>query len=245
MPRYLVQLLGPPLIVDTRSGAIIDFPAGKTLALLTYLVVNNAPPLRDQLYHLLWADSPRDRGLQSVRQALWLIRHTFGEAALSGRDGTAHDRELIGSASPCSRGNRAGRIDERGEDRSWPAAGAPMGPGGETRLLEHRPAFIDFPLPGSAAGSEPASKHAAARGTAARPSVCAAFADPDARQAFLRDRVPWVAGPRAPRFGRRGAQRCDRSPLEPGAPRATQRVVVHGRSGIGKTRRGAGGCEQE
>ena len=287
MPRYLVQVLGPPQVADTRSGAIIEFPAGKTLALLAYLALHPSAPLREQLYHLLWADSSRDRGLQSVRQALWLIRHTFGESALGGRDGTALDRELIGSDVALFEAALAeGRIDEA--DRLWRGpfldrfaiAGAPEWDGWveETRLqlehefgaalaaaaaadaargdgdtavqryaraiqvepfrLEHRVALIDVLLE-LRRGTDAEQALDAARAALPEPEFAKAFAEREQRlREVLRDRAfePLAALSRPELVGR-AHELADLIARWNQVRRGrTQRVVLHGRSGVGKTR---------
>jgi DNA-binding SARP family transcriptional activator len=77
--------LGTLAVLD-ESGRALDFPHGKPLALLIRLVVGPEPPTRRDLVHLLWSRSTMERGLQSVRQALWLIRKSLGEDVLESND---------------------------------------------------------------------------------------------------------------------------------------------------------------
>ena len=81
MPAHRLLTLGTLRVVD-RSAQRLDFPAGKPLALLVRLAIGPEPPTRRELVQLLWSRSTVDRGLQSVRQALWLIRKTLGDDVL-------------------------------------------------------------------------------------------------------------------------------------------------------------------
>ena len=86
-------------------------PLGKPLALLVYLSLAPGPVSREDLAALLWPGATRARGLQSVRQAIWLIRRTLGEDVLVGGDPVSVDSRLLeadlrrGSAS-CGRAGR-------------------------------------------------------------------------------------------------------------------------------------------
>jgi DNA-binding SARP family transcriptional activator len=81
MAAHRLLTLGTLQVIDA-SGQPIDFPAGKPLALLIRLVVGPAAPTRRELAQLLWSRSSPERGLQSVRQALWLIRRTIGDCVV-------------------------------------------------------------------------------------------------------------------------------------------------------------------
>ncbi len=78
----LLRTLGA-IRLETEAGVPIAFPEGKPLALLLYLAVERRPVRRAELAGLLWPDTERARGLQSVRQALWVIRRTLGEEAVA------------------------------------------------------------------------------------------------------------------------------------------------------------------
>ena len=77
--------LGTLAVLD-ELGRPLDFPHGKPLAVLIRLLVGPEPPTRRDLVHLLWSRSTMERGLQSVRQALWLIRKAFGEDVLESNE---------------------------------------------------------------------------------------------------------------------------------------------------------------
>ena len=93
---YLLRSLGAPAVLD-ESGIEMGLPLGKPLALLVRLTLVSAPVSREELAQLLWPDAPRSRALQSVRQAIWLIRRTLGEEVLQGGDPVAVNPSLIQS----------------------------------------------------------------------------------------------------------------------------------------------------
>lgn len=92
--QFLLRTLGSPR-VETRDGDPVAFPEGKPLALLVYLAVERRPVRRSELAHLLWPGSTRDRGFQSLRQALWVIRKTLGEEVVQGTDPVEVSREAL------------------------------------------------------------------------------------------------------------------------------------------------------
>lgn len=87
---YLLRSLGTPAVLDP-SGGDMGLPLGKPLALLVYLSLAPGPVSREDLAALLWPTATRARGLQSVRQAIWLIRRTLGEDVLVGGDPVSVD----------------------------------------------------------------------------------------------------------------------------------------------------------
>lgn len=91
---YLLRSLGTPAVLDP-SGEDMGLPLGKPLALLVYLALAPAPVSREDIAALLWPTATRARGLQSVRQAIWLIRRTLGEDVLLGGDPVSVDRRLL------------------------------------------------------------------------------------------------------------------------------------------------------
>jgi hypothetical protein len=93
---YLLRSLGAPAVLD-ESGAEMGLPLGKPLALLVHLTLVTAPVSREELALLLWPEAPRSRALQSVRQAIWLIRRTLGEEVLQGGDPVAVNPAVIQS----------------------------------------------------------------------------------------------------------------------------------------------------
>lgn len=92
--QFLLRTLGSPR-VETRDGDPVPFPEGKPLALLVYLAVERRPVRRSELAHLLWPGSTRDRGFQSLRQALWVIRKTLGEEVVQGTDPVEVSSEVL------------------------------------------------------------------------------------------------------------------------------------------------------
>lgn len=91
-----LKVLGPPLLLD-GAGADTGLPAGKPMALLAYLVVEARPIPRDELADLLWPASSRDRGRQSVRQALWLLRKHLGGEPFLGSDPVSLVPDVLGA----------------------------------------------------------------------------------------------------------------------------------------------------
>jgi len=80
-----LETLGPPNL-RTPEGEVVDFPVGKPLALLIYLVVEGKPVSRDDLARLLWPGSTPARARHSVRQAIWLLRRNLGEDVVEGEE---------------------------------------------------------------------------------------------------------------------------------------------------------------
>ncbi len=65
-----------------RAGETLALPA-KTNALLAFLAVSADPQPRDRILGLLWGDSTQDAARKNLRNALWAIRKTLGEDAIS------------------------------------------------------------------------------------------------------------------------------------------------------------------
>jgi len=83
---YRLEVLGPPRIVPEQGTPEASLSMGKPLALLSFLVVEARPVSREELGRLLWPGSPSSRARHSVRQAVWLVRKTLGEAVVEGDD---------------------------------------------------------------------------------------------------------------------------------------------------------------
>src|SRR5512147_3030753 len=79
--QYFLKTFGLPELRHA-DGAVVDFPLGKPFALLTYLVLCEEPPTRNDLAVLFWHGVARSRALQSTRQALFLIRRTLGDVVV-------------------------------------------------------------------------------------------------------------------------------------------------------------------
>jgi DNA-binding SARP family transcriptional activator len=111
MPFHL-RLLGVPEIW-TRDGDPVDFPVGKPLALLSYLVVEERPVSREELALLLWPESEPDRARHSVRQAIWLLRQRLGEDVIEGDDPVqASEADLSTDVQQFSLAVASGSLDE-------------------------------------------------------------------------------------------------------------------------------------
>lgn len=80
-----LSLLGVPEL-RTENDDPVDFPLGKPLGLLSYLILEDREVRRDELAQLLWPDSAPDRARHSIRQAIWLIRRKLGEEVIEGDD---------------------------------------------------------------------------------------------------------------------------------------------------------------
>jgi DNA-binding SARP family transcriptional activator len=91
---FLIRTLGPTGI-ETPSGTPVDLPPGKPFAMLLHLAVERTRIKREDLAHLLWPAVTRDKALQSVRQAVWLLRRTLGEDAVIGGDAIEVDPRII------------------------------------------------------------------------------------------------------------------------------------------------------
>ena len=83
---YRLEILGPPRIIPDQDTPDASLSLGKPLALLSFLVVEARPVSREELGRLLWPGSPPSRARHSVRQAVWLVRKTLGEAVVEGDD---------------------------------------------------------------------------------------------------------------------------------------------------------------
>lgn len=108
---YYLQTMGN-LAVNSKTG-VVDFPIGKPLALLVRLVCCAEAPTRRELCQLLWPRATPERALQSVRQALWLIRRSLGDVIITDGERVIVDSALI--SSDLDRFNEAlaeGRLDE-------------------------------------------------------------------------------------------------------------------------------------
>ncbi len=83
-----LKTLGPsPRLVRIGAGGEESpvFGPGKPLAILIYLSLRpDRTASRSHLTDLLWADSDLERARQSLRQAIWQIRHKLGDVALAG-----------------------------------------------------------------------------------------------------------------------------------------------------------------
>ena len=78
MPTGLaLHLLGTPQLYLNDSP--INFQRRKSLALLTYLAVEQGEHLRDTLSALLWPDHEQSKAFANLRQALWEIQKNIGE----------------------------------------------------------------------------------------------------------------------------------------------------------------------
>src|SRR5512139_3415904 len=68
--------------VTLADGSTAEFESDKTCALLTYLAVEaDRPHRRDALIGLLWPDEPEQTARHNLRQALFSLRQTIGDAA--------------------------------------------------------------------------------------------------------------------------------------------------------------------
>ena len=70
--KLSVQLLGPAAILDAEKP--LDYPRGKTSALLYYLAYQNDWVSREDVLYLFWPDSDEFKARQSLRQVLNSIR---------------------------------------------------------------------------------------------------------------------------------------------------------------------------
>lgn len=93
MPPF-ARTLGTFTLLDGQGGDVL-LPAGKPLALLTYLAMADHPEAdRDHLLDLLWANLPPERGRHALRQTLVTIRRAIGTDRIE----TAGDRvRLVGT----------------------------------------------------------------------------------------------------------------------------------------------------
>ena len=100
-PSFRLVTLGRAVLLG--PGDVVVLPAGKPLALLTYL--RSSPgytATREQLIDLLWADSDPAHGRQSLRQTLTRLRQALGNHVLAAEQEEValattffHDREAF------------------------------------------------------------------------------------------------------------------------------------------------------
>ena len=88
--RFFLRTLGGfelcAVNADGTPGVRVLGP-GKPLALLAYCAcTRHQRHSRDSIAQLLWGDAPVDRLRQNVRQALWRLRRTLGDAITTGDD---------------------------------------------------------------------------------------------------------------------------------------------------------------
>jgi DNA-binding SARP family transcriptional activator len=76
MSEFTLLLLGPPRI--ELSERTTKIPSRKAIALLAYLAVEGRAFSREYLASLLWPSLEQGRALANLRQALSLLRSTFG-----------------------------------------------------------------------------------------------------------------------------------------------------------------------
>lgn len=82
MPTPYLRAFGNPALQVSATDPTVAMEAGKPLALLAYLALGGADAGRDQLVDLLWAHVERERGRQSLRQALWQLRRRLGQGSV-------------------------------------------------------------------------------------------------------------------------------------------------------------------
>ncbi|WP_417689680.1 BTAD domain-containing putative transcriptional regulator [Roseibium sp.] len=72
--RLIMQCLGSPQLVDD-AGAPVAVATRKSLAILAFLLLNpeNRVP-REQVADILWSNAPREKAIQSLRQAVRQLR---------------------------------------------------------------------------------------------------------------------------------------------------------------------------
>jgi len=83
--KFYLQLFSKPELRRPGMGESL-LPAGKPLAALAFLVVEERPVAREELADLLWPHADRTRGKASVRQALWNLRRVLGPSAFTSED---------------------------------------------------------------------------------------------------------------------------------------------------------------
>ncbi|MBN1922456.1 MAG: tetratricopeptide repeat protein [Anaerolineae bacterium] len=95
MPRLVINLLGP-LQVGLDGRPVIAFATEKTRALLVYLAVESAQPLRrEYLAALFWPDQPEERARHNLRQALSSLRQAIGDSDGSSKPFLLVERETL------------------------------------------------------------------------------------------------------------------------------------------------------
>src|SRR3712207_6384437 len=85
MAHLSVAVLGPPDVC--HGGRTLTFPTRKTLAILTYLLVEGGLHPRDKLTALFWPDSDEVSGRASLRTTLARLRE--------GLEATVEERHLV------------------------------------------------------------------------------------------------------------------------------------------------------
>src|SRR5512139_2295955 len=81
MAQLILDVLGA-FQVTLTDGSTARFESDKTGALLVYLAVEAARPhRRDALVGLLWPDELEQSARHNLRQALFSLRQTIGDAA--------------------------------------------------------------------------------------------------------------------------------------------------------------------
>ncbi|MEP1933914.1 MAG: hypothetical protein ABJJ37_21815, partial [Roseibium sp.] len=72
--RLYINCLGTPEVLDD-AGAAVAVPTRKALAILVYLLRTPGRLVpREQVADILWSKAPRDKAIQSLRQALRQVR---------------------------------------------------------------------------------------------------------------------------------------------------------------------------
>lgn len=89
-----VHLLGAFQVLD-GEGTAVDLPVGKPAAVLAYLLLEPHATSREELARMFWPGATRERGLQSVRQALWTLRRALGDALFTEPEGLKIDRATV------------------------------------------------------------------------------------------------------------------------------------------------------
>jgi DNA-binding SARP family transcriptional activator len=77
-----IRTLGDAAIESSAGSS--PFAIGKPFALLVYVALRRQRMTRDELAALFWPQVPREKALQSLRQALWLLRRSLGELFVPG-----------------------------------------------------------------------------------------------------------------------------------------------------------------
>lgn len=85
MSTIRLTILGPFAI--TRDQQPIPLNIAKVQALLAYLAVTRTPQSREHLLSFLWAESHPEAARKNLRNRLWQLRQTVGEAVLTTNGG--------------------------------------------------------------------------------------------------------------------------------------------------------------
>ena len=95
MPQLVINLLGS-FQVELDGRPVTAFATEKARALLVYLAVESAQPLRrEYLAALLWPDQPEERARHNLRQALSSLRQAIGDSAGSSKPFLLVERETL------------------------------------------------------------------------------------------------------------------------------------------------------